>query len=247
MPVQRDPFYPSPPDGLSESLVAFSSTFGFYCLNFHCFPAEEKGERITLHFSGYLKRKGTKKKKKFSPERKVLTLFWFFFFFFLITCRGRPRPLGWRGSSPSLSACCIQARWRGTTRVRPMGTNLPFCSLPKASLIAVGPTLPYRRSLPEGEGTGRFKERKKEEKKEEKARENIPFLSSSSQCEAENQRERKKREHEREQKINKWPKPARKTLFLSYQLLQGAIHFIHCQVWLIAALFLMRYNKGNIL
>lgn len=171
-------------------------------------------------------------------------LFWLLIFF-LIT--GLGRPLGWRGSSPSLSACCIQARWRGTTRVRPMGTNLPFCSLPKAPLIAVGPTLPYRRSLPEGEGTGRFKERKKEEKKEEKARENIPFLSSSSQWEAENQRERKKREHEREQKINKWPKPARKTLFLSYQLLQGAIHFIHCQVWLIAALFLMRYNKGNIL
>lgn len=75
MPVQRDPFYPSHPDGLSESLVAFSPTSAFYCLNFHCFPAEEKGERITLHSLGYLKRKGKKKKKKLSPERKVLMLF----------------------------------------------------------------------------------------------------------------------------------------------------------------------------
>ena len=57
-----------------------------------------------------------------------------------------------------------------------MGTNLLFCSLQKALLIAVGPTLPYLRLLPEGEGIGRFKERKKEEKKEEKARENIPFF-----------------------------------------------------------------------
>lgn len=84
-----------------------------------------------------------------------------------------------------------------------MGTNLLFCSLQKALLIAVGPTLPYLRLLPEGEGTGRFKERKKEEKKEKKARENIPFLRSSSQCEAEKRSERKKREREREQKINK--------------------------------------------
>lgn len=64
MPVQRDPFNPSHPDGLSESLVAFSSTFGFYCLNFHRFLAEEKGERITLHSLGCLKRKGKKKEKK---------------------------------------------------------------------------------------------------------------------------------------------------------------------------------------
>lgn len=79
MPVQRDPFYPSHPDGLSESLVAFSPTFAFYCLNFHCFPAEEKGERITLHSLGYLKRTGKKKKKKkSSPERKVLMFFLFF-------------------------------------------------------------------------------------------------------------------------------------------------------------------------
>lgn len=128
-----------------------------------------------------------------------------------------------------------------------MGTNLLFCSLQKALLIAVGPTLPYLRLLPEGEGIGRFREIKKEEKKEEKARENAAFLFFSSQCKAEKQGERKEREHEREQKINKWPEAAWKTLFLSYQLLQGAIHFIHCQVWLIAALFLMRYNKGNIL
>lgn len=61
-----------------------------------------------------------------------------------------------------------------------MGTNLPFCSLQKALLIAVGPTLPYLRLLPEGEGIGRFKERKKEEKKKEKGRENMPFLFSIS-------------------------------------------------------------------
>lgn len=84
-----------------------------------------------------------------------------------------------------------------------MGTNLLFCSPQKALLIAVGPTLPYLPLLPEGEGTGRFKERKKEEKKEEKARENMPFLFSSSQREAGKQSERKKREREREQKINK--------------------------------------------
>lgn len=187
-------------------------------------------------FSGYLKR--MKKKKK-----NIFILFWIFKNIFLITWLGKPCPQGWRGNFPSLSACCIEARWRATTRVRPMGTNLLFCSPQEALLIAVGPTLPYLRLLPQGEGTGRFKERQKEEK----ARENIPFLLSSSQCKAEKQRERKKKEREREQKINKWPEAAWKTLFLSYQLLQGAIHFIHCQVWLIAALFLMRYNKGNIL
>lgn len=84
-----------------------------------------------------------------------------------------------------------------------MGTNLLFCSLQKALLIAVGPTLPYLRLLPEGEGIGRFREIKKEEKKEEKARENAAFLFFSSQCKAEKQGERKEREHEREQKINK--------------------------------------------
>jgi len=84
------------------------------------------------------------------------------------------------------------------------GNKSPLLFPAKGSLlIAVGPTLPYLRLLPGGEGTGRFKERKKEEKKVEKARENILFLLSSSQCKAKKQRERKKREREREQKINK--------------------------------------------
>lgn len=144
------------------------------------FSCRGEGRENHLTFLGLFKKKGNEKEKKILSWKESFNVILILFFFFLITCRGRPRPLGWRGSSPSLSACCIQARWRGTTRVRPMGTNLPFCSLPKASLIAVGPTLPYRRSLPEGEGTGRFKERKKEEKKRKQGKTFLFFPPAAS-------------------------------------------------------------------
>lgn len=179
MPAQRDLFYASRHDGaLRSHSWPFPPLFCFYCLNFHCFSADEKGKEGENHLAllGWFKRKG-KEKHFFFPLLQGVAWYYFEFFwflFFLTTCLGRPRC---RTISPSLlrsgkvkrhSSC-----WAG-------GNKSPLlfrakasanCRWPYSALSAIAPRRGGHRQVQ------RKKERKRKKKRErKKERENIPFF-----------------------------------------------------------------------